>query len=60
MIAIFNVSENEKEITVDLTKYDLTEEYTLRDLWAKEDIGTIKDKITCTVNTHGAKLFKLK
>ena len=60
LIAIFNVSENEKEITVDLTKYDLTEEYTLRDLWAKEDIGTIKDKITCTVNTHGAKLFKLK
>ena len=60
LIAVFNVSDTEKEITVDLTKYDLAGEYALRDLWVKEDISQIKDKITCIVNSHGAKLYKLK
>ena len=60
LIAVFNVSEKEKEITVDLTKYDLAGEYTLRDLWVKKDIEKIIDEITCRVNSHGAKLYKLK
>ena len=60
LIAVFNVSDTEKEITVDLTDYDSAGEYTLRDLWAKEDVCRIKDKFTCRVNSHGAKLFKLK
>ena len=57
---MFNVSTEDAEITVDLSKLDLTGEYTLRDLWAKADIETVKDKFICSVNTHGAKLFKLK
>ena len=60
LIAVFNVSKEEKEITVDLKNFDLAGEYTLRDLWAKEDIGTVTDKIACTINSHGAKLYKLK
>ena len=49
-----------KNSICDLADYDLAGEYTLRDLWSKEDVCEIKDKITCTVNSHGAKLFKLK
>ena len=60
LIAVFNVSDKDDEITVDLSKLNLTGEYILRDLWAKEDIEKVTNKFTCTVNTHGAKLFKLK
>ncbi len=60
LIAVFNVSDKVSEITVDLSKYDLAGDYVLRDLWQKQDLEKVTDKITCTVNSHGAKLFKLK
>ena len=60
LIAVFNVSPENAEITVDLSKLDLAGEYILRDLWAKEDVEKVSGKFICTVNTHGAKLFKLK
>jgi hypothetical protein len=60
LIAVFNVSAEDAEITVDLAKLDLTGEYTLRDLWAKTDMEKVTDKFTCSVKTHGAKLYKLK
>ena len=60
LIAVFNVSNENAEITVNLSKLNLKGEYTLRDLWTKTDIETVKDKFSCSVNTHGAKLYKLK
>jgi hypothetical protein len=60
LIAVFNVSNKENNIKIDLNELDLTDEYILRDLWKKEDIEKVKDNFICTVNSHGAKIFKLK
>lgn len=59
VIAVFNVSEKRLNITVNLSEYNLSGEYTLRDLWKRENLYTVTDKITCEVNSHGARLFKL-
>ena len=59
LVAVFNVSDKKNEITINLNDFDLAGEYTLRDLWKKEDTEKVKDNFTCTVNSHGAKMYKL-
>lgn len=34
-------------------------EYKVRDLWAKKDLGTFKDEFSAPINTHGAGLYKI-
>ena len=60
LVAVFNVSDKNAEVTVDLNKLNLEGEYILRDLWEKTDLQKVINEFTCTVNTHGAKIFKLK
>ena len=46
---------------VDLTQfgYGENENVPLYDVWAKKSLGTVSGKITTTVQSHGAKLFRL-
>lgn len=59
-IAIFNTDNKKRKI-----KYDITDvlmpntKYNVYDIWQNENIGTVKNSITCEVEPHGAKLFKL-
>jgi hypothetical protein len=59
LVAVFNVSGEENEVSVDLSDFELSGKYTLRDLWKKENIAEIENTFTCKVASHGAKIFKL-
>jgi alpha-galactosidase len=48
------------EIAVALSDLGLSGKYAVRDLWAHKDLGAVAEKITATVNSHGAVLYKLK
>ena len=59
VIAVFNADEAEREIAVDLEKLGISGEHTLRDLWKKENVGRVNNKLNVTVNPHGAKIYEL-
>lgn len=60
LIAVFNTSDDVKNITVKLSSLGISGSYTLRDLWLRQDIGTVKDNFTARINPHGAGLYKLR
>lgn len=59
VIAVFNADKAEREIAVDLEDLSISGEHTLRDLWKKENVGRVNNKLTVTVNPHGAKIYEL-
>jgi alpha-galactosidase len=48
------------EIAVSLSDLGLSGKVAVRDLWTHKDLGTVSDKITATVNSHGAVLYRVK
>jgi hypothetical protein len=42
------------EITLSLAELGLSGKYAVRDLWARKNLGTVAEKISATVNSHGA------
>jgi alpha-galactosidase len=48
------------EITVAMADLGLPAKCTVRDLWAHKDLAAVSDKITATVNSHGAVLYRVK
>ncbi len=48
------------EISVSLAEIGLSGRVEVRDLWAHKDLGTCAEKISATVNSHGAVLYRLK
>lgn len=62
-LAVFNTRDgkaNEKaSIAVTLADVGLNGAVKARDLWQKNDLGTIHDRFTSEVSPHGARLFRL-
>jgi len=58
-LALFNLNDQPQEIEVSWKQLDLKNRCAVRDLWAREDLGTMKTGITSSVNPHGAQLFKV-
>lgn len=59
-IAVFNTDTKARKIKLDLTDVLMPDEkYHAFDIWKCEDAGDVKNSITCTVEPHGAKLFKI-
>ena len=56
---MFNADKAEHEIAVDLEELGISGEHTLRDLWKKENVGRVNNKLNVTVNPHGAKIYEL-
>ena len=48
------------EISVSLTDIGLSGNYSVRDLWEHKDMGNVTEKISTTVNSHGAVLYRIK
>jgi DUF971 family protein len=48
------------KITVSLAELSLLGNYAVRDLWAQKDLGIVTEKISSTVNSHGAVLYRIK
>lgn len=58
--ALFNLSDSEKEICVKYCELGISEnEYKIRDLWEKRDIGGKKNALSAKIPAHGAKLYRL-
>ena len=57
-ICVFNTSESEAEITVDLAECELFGKYDIFDIWEKST-ETAKDSITAKIPPHGSKAYKL-
>ena len=56
-----NITETQPaEIDVLLSELGLTGKYAVRDLWSHKDLGVVTEKISATVNSHGAVLYMIK
>lgn len=60
IVALFNADDEEKEISVTFSELEISGEYTLRDLWKKEDISRVSECITTILKPHSAALYLLK
>ncbi len=59
--AVPNPAETQPaEISVSLAEIGLSDQCSVRDLWAHKDLGVVTEKITATVNSHGAVLYRIK
>lgn len=57
--ALFNLSETERTVAADLAEIGISGSFILRDLWKREDIGTVSDTVKAVIPAHGARLYKL-
>lgn len=57
-VAFFNLGEAAQSIVMKFSQYQLADQYMVRDLWERKDLGKISNEIAVTVPSHGAKLFK--
>ena len=58
-IGLFNLCESQENISVSLEKLGLEGEYTGRDLWLHEDVGSVKERLAFDLEPHSCKLMKL-
>ncbi len=60
-LGIFNRDCFKKDAIVSLPLLGISNasEFKVRDLWKREDAGTVKGEINCEINAHGAILYKL-
>lgn len=59
IFAVFNVSDAEKTLTLDLSKFGFETDKTLRDLWIRANICQTEKTMKFTVPSHGAELYKI-
>ena len=58
-VALFNLSDGEKEISACWEELELEGAYTARELWSHQGQGTVEGKLAATLPAHGAKVYKL-
>ncbi|MCR2806871.1 glycoside hydrolase family 27 protein [Paenibacillus soyae] len=58
-VALFNLREEETEVSVTLSQLDLTGAYAIRDLWAKRDIGSASDQVSAVLPPHASAFYAL-
>jgi len=57
--AFFNIKDaGTSEISVNLTELGITGNYTVKDLWSKEDKGAVAYKFTVSVEPHASVLVR--
>ncbi|RXP62731.1 glycoside hydrolase family 27 protein [Lutibacter sp. HS1-25] len=58
-VALFNLSEKERDVKFRLEDEALRGSFKVRDLWEKKDVGVVKDELSAKIESHGAKIFRL-
>jgi hypothetical protein len=58
-VALFNLNDVEKPITVLLGELGLKGTYTMRDAWKKTDIGKTKKELKQTLAPHASIMLRL-
>lgn len=60
-VALFNTDDKEREIAFDVTDIAMSGfDYSVWDMWKHEELTETKDSFTAKVNSHGARLFRIK
>jgi hypothetical protein len=57
-IAVFNIGETDRNVSVDFSQVGLRGKVLVRDLWKKADAGVFTKKYTTMIAAHGAVLIK--
>jgi hypothetical protein len=57
-LALFNISEEAREVSVTLSDYELDGYHTVKELWSQKSFE-VNDRITEKINSHGAVLYRL-
>ncbi len=59
-VALFNLSKEAKNVPVDFAQLGLKgSSFTVRDLWAKKEMGSFKKTFAQKINSHGAGLYRI-
>ena len=58
-VALFNLSDQEQEITACFQELELSGAYTARELWTHQDQGTVEEKLAAVLPKHGAAVYRL-
>jgi len=58
-VALFNAGEQPAQVDVLWKEVGLDKSCRVRDLWQQKDLGNLEDKLSMTVNPHGARLFRV-
>ena len=59
-VGLFNRGESVMPVTAYLRNVGVAETANVRDLWARKDLGVVRDHFTTMVPTHGVVLVKMK
>ena len=59
VVALFNLTNEDREITADLRKYGLDGNYKATELWTKAE-ASFKDEISYNVKSHGTAIFRMQ
>ncbi|GGE74548.1 glycoside hydrolase family 27 protein [Sphingomonas prati] len=58
-LALFNTDKSKRTVSLDLALLGLSGRLGVRDLWTRRDEATVSDRITRTIASHGAALYRL-
>jgi hypothetical protein len=58
-VALFNLDEIPKEISIDFAAIGIKQKVKVRDLWKKQEAGVFKKEFKQIINQHGAAIFRL-
>ncbi len=59
-VALFNLTDKERLITVKFEDLELSGKFAVRDLWEKRDLGEDSEGIEAKLSAHGAAVYRLK
>lgn len=60
LAAVFNISDEKRDITLNLSELSLPEKGVLRDLWKRADIKEVNGSFSVTLNAHGAAVLEIR
>jgi len=58
-VGLFNIGENNRDVSIDFAALGLKGKILVRDLWQKQNIGAYQNTFKQTINKHGAALLRL-
>jgi alpha-galactosidase len=58
-VAIFNISDTNKEFEINTESFGLNKNFTIRDLWKRSDIYPQDTLMKCFVEAHGAVIYRI-
>ena len=58
-VALFNISDEDRTITLSLPEYELNHYQTIKELWSQQKVGGA-DALKPTVKAHGAVVYRME